>query len=134
LISATQIIDPMLDGSVKGWPALGCRVSDVAERGLSLDDLPTPVLVVRESSLRHNIAAMADWCARNDVLLAPHAKTSMAPAILDRQLSAGAWGLTVADVRQALVAIGCGAERVIVANEVTSRHDLRWLCEHNARH
>src|SRR5207245_8495595 len=56
----------------------------------------------------------------------------MAPLVLRRQLAAGAWGLTVADARQARVAIASGAQRVIVANEVASEPDLRWLCEQHA--
>jgi D-serine deaminase-like pyridoxal phosphate-dependent protein len=56
----------------------------------------------------------------------------MAPRLLRRQLEAGAWGLTVADVRQARIALASGAERVIVANEIASAADLDWVCEQTA--
>ena len=31
--------------------------------GLSLHELPLPVLVLRESAVAHNLATMARWCA-----------------------------------------------------------------------
>jgi D-serine deaminase-like pyridoxal phosphate-dependent protein len=130
--AAHGVLDPILDGTVKGWPDLGCHASQVAERDLSIDDLPTPVLSIRDAAVAHNIAAMAEWCARRGVLLAPHAKTTMAPRLLHRQLEAGASGLTVADVRQARIAIASGAERVIVANEIASSAELDWVCEQAA--
>jgi D-serine deaminase-like pyridoxal phosphate-dependent protein len=71
---------------------------------------------------------MAEWCAARGVALAPHAKTTMVPRVMERQLAAGAWGLTVANVRQARVAIACGARRVLIANEVARAADLAWIC------
>jgi D-serine deaminase-like pyridoxal phosphate-dependent protein len=120
--------DPTLDGTVKGWPDLGCRASEVAQRELHLDDLGTPALALRESALDQNIGAMAEWCSSRGIRLAPHAKTTMVPRVLERQLAAGAWGLTVANVRQARVALACGAARVVIANEVTVAADLAWIC------
>ena len=71
--------------------------------GLSLRDLPLPVLVLRESAVAHNLAVMARWCAERGVSLAPHGKTTMAPALIRRQLEAGAWGMTAASVPQLTV-------------------------------
>jgi D-serine deaminase-like pyridoxal phosphate-dependent protein len=116
----------LLDGTVKGWPACALHTSEVATAGLHVADLPTPTLLLREEALAHNIAAMAAWCEQRQVRLAPHAKTAMAPAILRRQLAAGAWGLTVADVRQARVAVACGATQLIIANELARAEDVAW--------
>jgi D-serine deaminase-like pyridoxal phosphate-dependent protein len=128
-----QPVDPALDGSVKGWPDLGRRASEVAGLGLHVDDLGTPALTIRESALGRNVAAMAEWCAARRVALAPHAKTTMVPRMMERQLAAGAWGLTVASVRQARVALACGARRVVIANEVAVTADLAWICsQHDA--
>jgi D-serine deaminase-like pyridoxal phosphate-dependent protein len=124
--------DPILDGSVKGWPDLGCRASEVAGLGVRVEDLGTPALTIGEAALSHNIAAMAEWCASRGVALAPHAKTTMVPRLMERQLAAGAWGLTVANARQARLALACGARRVVIANEVTVARDLAWLCAQTA--
>jgi D-serine dehydratase len=120
--------DPTLDGTVKGWPDLRCRASEVAGRGLHVDDVGTPALLLRETALAGNVAAMADWCASRRVVLAPHVKTTMAPRLMERQLAAGAWALTVANVRQARVALQAGARRVVLANEVPGAADLAWIC------
>ena len=77
-----------------------------------------PLLVVRESAVRANIATMAAYAARHGMDFAPHAKTTMAPALLAAQLAAGAWGLTVATPNQALVLRKLGVPRVLIANEV----------------
>ena len=59
-----------------------------------------PRLVLKRSALEHNIAAMAKFCIAHDVCLAPHAKTTMAPGILRRQIESGAWAMTVATMQQ----------------------------------
>ena len=123
-----ELVDPVLDGSVKGWPDLRCRASEVGGLGLRVEELGTPAMTLRDAALGHNIGAMAEWCAGRSVVLAPHAKTTMAPRVMERQLAAGAWGLTVANVRQARVALACGARRIIIANEVTVAADLAWIC------
>jgi D-serine deaminase-like pyridoxal phosphate-dependent protein len=123
-----ELVDPLLDGSVKGWPDLGCRASEVGGLGLRVEELGTPAMTLRDPALGHNIGAMAEWCAGRGVVLAPHAKTTMAPRVIARQLAAGAWGRTVANVRQARVALACGARRIVIANEVTVAADLAWIC------
>jgi len=124
--------DPVLDGSVKGWPALGARASEIAPGRLTLEDLPTPLLYLRQEALGANILALSRWCEQRRIVLAPHAKTTMAPALLTHQLDAGACGLTVADVRQARVALASGARCVLIANEVVRDGDLRWLAAFGA--
>ena len=93
---------PVLRGALteKGWPA-GTAPAAAIAAGLHVDDLPLPVLVLHEDALAHNLAAMAAWCERERLLLAPHGKTTMAPRLFRRQLDAGAWGITVATVHQA---------------------------------
>jgi D-serine deaminase-like pyridoxal phosphate-dependent protein len=121
-----------VDGRVKGWPDHGCAAGDVSRAGLHIADLPTPALVLREESLAHNIAAMATWCAREGILLAPHGKTTMAPRLFARQLDAGAWGITVATVQQARVAVAAGVARILIANQLADPAELRWVAEQAA--
>ena len=97
---------------------------------------PTPLAVLREPLLAHNVALFARWCREHGVLAAPHAKTHMARALVDRQLAAGAWGMTVATVAQATELAAWDVERLIVASEVVDPVGLdrlvaiardRWL-------
>jgi D-serine dehydratase len=86
-----------------------------------------PLLVLRESALAGNIAAMADYCSQAGVGLAPHGKTTMAPQLFGRQLAAGAWGITAATVEQVQVYRAFGVPRILIANEVTDRASISWL-------
>jgi D-serine deaminase-like pyridoxal phosphate-dependent protein len=81
-----------------------------------LSAFTTPLLVLDASALDANIAVMAAWCAERGVSLAPHGKTTMAPALWERQLAAGAWAITLATPSQVRVALAFGARRVQLAN------------------
>jgi hypothetical protein len=58
------------------------------------------------------------------VLLAPHGKTTMAPQLFARQLEAGAWGITLATMQQASLAVALGLRRLILANQLVGREDI----------
>jgi D-serine deaminase-like pyridoxal phosphate-dependent protein len=61
------------------------------------------------------------------VSLAPHGKTTMAPALIRRLLEAGAWGMTAASVPQLTVMRDAGARRVILANELVGAPEIAWF-------
>ncbi|MBW0103231.1 alanine racemase [Pseudonocardia sp. KRD291] len=82
----------------------------------------TPLLVLDGAALRDNAAHLAGWCAERGVGLAPHGKTTMAPALWDLQLRAGAWGITVATPSQLRVALAFGVRRVQLANTLVDPH------------
>lgn len=138
-----QIPDPTLGAWAKGFSAraAGLRLSEVAGAGLHLSDMSTPVLTVHEAALAHNEETVFAWAADQGVLLAPHGKTTMAPALWQRLLDAGAWGISVATSWQAEVAVDAGVDTVLIANGLTDTHaahrlgrllaadeDLRILC------
>ncbi|MDR7269933.1 D-serine dehydratase [Pelomonas saccharophila] len=121
---------------LKGFPALQppLPLADVAQRGWTLQELPTPLAVVRQQALAHNIAWMQDFAARHGVQLAPHGKTTMSPQLFKRQLDAGAWGLTFANVHQLRLGLAAGARRALIANQLISAADLAELLELRRRH
>jgi D-serine dehydratase len=86
-----------------------------------------PLLVLRDSALAHNAAAMAGWCAEVGVLFAPHGKTTMAPQLFARQFDAGAWGMTAATIGHVRVYREFGVNRILIANELTDRAGIAWL-------
>lgn len=86
-----------------------------------------PVMVLREAALRQNIESMAAYCAAAGVLHAPHAKTTMAPQLIARQLEAGAWAVTAATIAHAQVYRAFGVPRVLIANQITERGGAEWL-------
>jgi len=91
------------------------------------DGLHFPLLVLKETALAYNLAAMAEWCAANNFLIAPHGKTTMTPRIFERQVEAGAWAITVATVSQAAICVEAGIQRILIANQVVGRANLRSL-------
>lgn len=97
-----------------------------------LDHAYLPVMTLRESALANNTAVMQSYVERHGLLFAPHMKTHMAPALAARQVAAGAWGVTVASVQQAMVAWEHGVHRILVANEVLDPTGLAWLASRRA--
>ena len=89
----------------------------------------TPVMTLDARVLEANANAMATWCAERRIDLAPHGKTTMAPALWLAQLEGGSWGITVANEPQLRVARGIGVGRVILANLILSRPGLVWLAQ-----
>jgi D-serine deaminase-like pyridoxal phosphate-dependent protein len=90
-------------------------------------ELRLPHLRLDIDALDQNLAMMTAWCAAEEVLLAPHIKTTMSRPIVERQLAAGAWGVTVATAAQAATASAWGCRRILVANEVVDGSNLRIL-------
>ena len=96
-----------------------------------------PQLRLDSDALDNNIRVMAEWCRERGVELAPHVKTTMSAPIIERQLAAGAVGVTVATVDQVASALAWGHDRVLVANEIVDRFGLTrvrtWLEEDPGR-
>ncbi|GGQ53831.1 amino acid deaminase [Couchioplanes caeruleus subsp. azureus] len=132
-----DVPDEFLDWRAKGfWLPEGevpARAFAAARHHLFDGSFTWPLLVVRDSAVRANIATMAGYAARHGFSFAPHAKTTMAPSLLQAQLEAGAWALTVATANQALVLRRLGVPRVLIANEVLDPTALRWLSAQAAR-
>ncbi|GAB2631249.1 hypothetical protein GCM10027168_73280 [Streptomyces capparidis] len=77
--------------------------------------LTTPALVVDADVLERNIARMAEAARAGGFALRPHAKTHKCLAIADRQLEAGAVGLTVATISEAEAFARGGATDLFIA-------------------
>jgi D-serine dehydratase len=123
------LLDEPLDPVTKPLPpARGpLTARTLGAHGWTVRDLLLPALVLHETALAHNIAAMAAFCAGRGVALAPHGKTTMAPQIFRAQLTAGAWGITAATVAHVRAYRAWGVERVLMANELVQPAALRWL-------
>jgi hypothetical protein len=116
---------PRLCPWLKGFAPLHAPVAlaDVARQGWTLADLPTPLAVVRQAALAHNIRWMQDFATTQGVQMAPHGKTTMSPQLFKRQLNAGAWGLTFANVRAA----PAGWPRAAGSSMRPRKVRIRWL-------
>ncbi|MBR7837727.1 alanine racemase [Actinospica durhamensis] len=91
----------------------------------SLEAVPTPALVVDLDVLDRNIGRMAAFAAQGGFALRPHAKTHRCPQIAERQLAAGAVGLTVATIGEAEVFAASGARDLFIAYPLWLDEDKR---------
>jgi D-serine dehydratase len=135
--AVTALAEECLPPGTKGAPLAGegMTLGAFAASGLHALDggLPMPLLLLRERALADNLAAMADFCQRSGVLLAPHGKTTMAPQILARQIDAGAWAITAATPSHLRVYRRFAIQRILLANQLVEEGVVRWLCEELAR-
>ncbi len=105
---------PLGEGDATGWCIFDA-------------DVAYPVAVMFDSAIDHNSRAMKRFCERNSVSLAPHGKTTMAPALFRRQLRDGAWAMTAATTWQAKRMRDAGVDRVLIANQVVTSGEIEWL-------
>ncbi|MFF7995273.1 alanine racemase [Kitasatospora xanthocidica] len=112
-----------------GGAPRGRTVREWLADGPTLASLGTPLLTLDGAALAHNVRTMADWCAKAGVTLAPHGKTTMAPALWQAQLDAGAHGITLANLPQVRVARAFGVQRILLANTLLDPAGLAWLAD-----
>ena len=113
--------DVFVDATTKGIPfgATPLRVSEIGRQGWNVlaGHCPLPLAVLRTETLAANSAWMMAFARQHDLLLAPHGKTTMAPALFEQQLHDGAWAMTVATVQQLTVCLRLKMRRIILANQ-----------------
>ncbi len=115
-----QGLSPALDGG-----SIGRLVEERAS--LFGGAFAPPVMVLKRAALENNIEAMARYCRDSGVELAPHGKTTMAPQLFERQLAAGAWGITAATPAQVAVYRAAGMSRILLANELVDPGSIDWI-------
>jgi D-serine dehydratase len=127
-----RTIRPIDDRRFKGLPLpAGTPVTGIGDLGWNaLRDLEYPALVLHEEQLVHNITTMADYCRHRGVELAPHAKTSLSPELIRRQMEAGAWGATAATAAQVRGLLAIGVPRILLANLLVDPVAIRWIVTH----
>ena len=120
-----------LNAACKGYPLHldPIELKDAGAQGWRVlqGDLSFPLAVLKNSALQHNLNWMKDFCQTRGLDIAPHGKTTMSPELYARQLAAGAWGISFANVFQASLGARHGVRRIIIANQVFQAVDLDSL-------
>ncbi|WP_308467642.1 type III PLP-dependent enzyme domain-containing protein [Rathayibacter soli] len=113
----------------KSFPARswGSDVASFLAKAPTLSEFQTPLLTLEAPALAHNTSIMFDWLRKNELQLAPHGKTTMAPVLWRQLLDAGAWGMTFATAWQVQVARSFSIERIMLANALVDPVALRWV-------
>lgn len=108
---------------------------EIVEKGAAapganlLTDVSLPALVIHREPLEHNIRWMQAFVSNSGAQLAPHGKTSMTPALFQRQLAAGAWGITLATAVQTRAAYAHGVRRVLMANQLVGTANMALIAD-----
>jgi D-serine deaminase-like pyridoxal phosphate-dependent protein len=128
-----ELLAEPIDWRYKGRPAAReeLTLAGLAEQRWNVieGDLLLPAMVLKQTALDHNIARVAEYCREHGVSLAPHGKTTMAPQLFERQLDAGAWGMTAATVPHVGVYRHFGVPRILLMNELVEPAALTWIAD-----
>jgi len=97
-------------------------------------DIPTPCLVIDENRLEQNIRRIHDYAARHGFSIRPHVKTHKSLYITRKQMEAGAKGIAVAKVGEALVLAENLGTDITVAYPVLGKQQIKIIAYMAARH
>ena len=86
---------------------------------MTLDDLPTPCLILDRTILRRNLAAMAAAVARHGVPLRPHMKTAKSIDVARLALAGQPGGITVSTLAEAEYFAAHGIADILYAVGIT---------------
>ncbi len=123
----------VLDGRIKGIPGNvpPFPLRDLAAKDWNVlrEDLPLPLLVLKEWELNHNRSVFTSFLKKHQLSFAPHGKTTMAPQLFALQAADGAWAMTAATVNQIQVYRHYGIHRILLANQLLGRQNVRYIVE-----
>lgn len=133
MLSLSNVMSNSLTSLAKGIPDClnDVRIQDVARQRLNVltNSLPMPIAVIKEDKLQANIDLMAAYSSAEGVALAPHGKTTMCPQIFERQLSAGAWGMTCATSAHLRVYRRHGVKKIFFANQLMDDESIEFVSD-----
>ncbi|MGO2773848.1 MAG: alanine racemase, partial [Brachybacterium tyrofermentans] len=132
-VQQVEQVERTVQAHDKSFP-VGLVGREITALDVPLAEFSTPLLVLDERAIAHNLQVMAAWTGERGLELMPHGKTTMAPVLWRRQLDAGCTGITVATGWQADVALRAGIATVQIANTCTDPALLRRLSSHLAEH
>jgi D-serine deaminase-like pyridoxal phosphate-dependent protein len=90
-------------------------------------EIDTPALLVDLDVMEKNIQTMADKFRGMSVDLRPHTKTHKTPIIAQKQIAAGAIGVTCAKLGEAEVMAEAGIRSILIANQVVGEPKVTRL-------
>lgn len=98
------------------------------------EEILLPAAILKEADITNNIRWMQQFAEHYKVKLAPHGKTTMAPWLFQRQMDAGAWGMTLATVPQVCSAANNCVSRVLMANQLVGGEPMRLIADKIKHH
>jgi D-serine deaminase-like pyridoxal phosphate-dependent protein len=99
----------------------------MAKIGCSIEEIDTPALLVDLDVMEANIEKMAERFREMPAELRPHAKTHKTPIITQKQIEAGAIGVTCAKLGEAETMAEAGIRDILIANQVVGEPKVTRL-------
>jgi len=90
-------------------------------------EIDTPTLLIDLPKLDHNIEKMAAFADNAGVGLRPHMKTHKCPIISQRQIAAGAIGVTCQKLGEAEAAAKSGISDILITNQIVGQRKIDRL-------
>lgn len=124
-----DLADEVLGPGDTGLPAraAGLTAREFLAADPGLDEFWTPLTVLDADALRRNAATIQSWASAHGMELMPHGKTTMAPALWQLQVDAGATGLTLATPGQVRTARAFGFPSIMLANALVAPRALAFV-------
>lgn len=97
--------------------------------GMSVEELPTPCMLVDFGKMENNITSWQKAMADSNTALRPHIKTHKVPDIAKMQIAAGARGITAAKVSEAEVFARAGINDIYIAYPIIGEDKWRGAAE-----
>jgi D-serine deaminase-like pyridoxal phosphate-dependent protein len=94
---------------------------------MRLEEIDTPALVLDIEIAERNIARMSEYFRGKKAHLRPHVKVHKSPFLAQKQIAAGAHGITCAKVSEAEVMANSGINDIFIANEIVGVVKLKRL-------
>jgi D-serine deaminase-like pyridoxal phosphate-dependent protein len=91
---------------------------------VTIDEIDTPALLVDLDAMESNLHRMAAFFEGKPVKLRPHFKNHKSPLLAQKQLAAGAIGITCATLREAEVLMSNGIRDILIANEIAGARQI----------
>lgn len=97
------------------------------EVGFPKQEIDTPTLLIDLPKLDHNIEKMAAFADNAGVSLRPHMKTHKCPIISQKQIAAGAIGVTCQKLGEAEAAAKSGISDILITNQIVGQRKIGRL-------
>lgn len=96
---------------------------------MTIQEIETPALLVDLDRMQSNLERMAAFFRGIPAKLRPHFKNHRSPDLAQRQLDAGAIGITCSTLREAECLVEHGVHSVLLANEIVDHAKIRRVVE-----
>ncbi len=95
--------------------------------GKHKSEIDTPALLIYMDVVEKNISRMANFFKNKECKLRPHMKTHKLPIIAQKQIEAGAIGVTCAKLSEAKLFFESGIKKILISNEIVGETKIQRL-------